>query len=160
MLSDFKKFILRDNVVNLAIGFTVGATFTNVVKSLVNDVIMPPIGYVLGNTDFSNLYLVIKPGNPTPPYDTLSAAQSAGAVTVNYGLFLNNVMSLLIIAFAMYFIIKIASGFNKRLETELGLNLLSTPKKKSHKCPFCYQEINPKATRCPHCTSKIGTNKT
>lgn len=155
MISDFKKFILRDDVVNLAIGFTVGATFTNVVKSLVNDIIMPPIGYILGNTDFSNLYWVIKSGNTPPPYDTLTTAQAAGAVTINYGLFLNNIISLLIIALSMYFIIKLASSFNKRLETELGVKILSNPKKKKPKCPFCFSEINPKATRCPACTSKL-----
>lgn len=108
MINDFKKFILRGNFVDLAIGFTVGAAFSTVAKSFVDDILMPPIGWILGNTDFSNFFILLKPGATEPgPYTTLEAAKTAGAITINYGRFFNNLLSLLVVGIAMYILVKI-----------------------------------------------------
>jgi len=107
MFEDFKRFLVQGNLVELAIGFTVGAAFSTVVKSLVEDIIMPPVGLLLGNADFNNLFYVLQAGSENNgPYATLSEAQAAGAITINYGLFFNNVLSLLIVAVTMFVIIK------------------------------------------------------
>ena len=111
MLQDFKQFILRGNFVDLAIGFTVGAAFSTVAKSFVEDILMPPIGWVLGNTDFSNFFLLLREGTPAGPYRSLEAAATAGAITINFGRFINNLLSLVIVGFAMYLIVKIVNNF-------------------------------------------------
>ncbi len=104
---DFKKFILRGNVVDMAVGIIVGGAFSTIVKSLVDDVVMPPIGLVLGNVDFEDLFIVLREGNQAlPPYPTVEVAQEAGAVTLNYGIFINNVVSFLIIAAVIFFAIR------------------------------------------------------
>jgi large conductance mechanosensitive channel len=105
MFQDFKKFILRGNFVDLAVGFTVGAGFSTVAKSFVEDILMPPIGFIMGNADFSNFFAVLKDGQQPGPYQTLEAAQAAGAITMNFGRFFNNVLSLLLVGFAMYLLI-------------------------------------------------------
>lgn len=117
MFHEFKKFILRGNLVDLAIGFTVGAAFSTVAKSLVDDIIMPPVGWILGNADFSNFFILLKEGTKTAaPYASLEAAETAGAITINYGRFLNNIFTLLIVGFAMFLVIK---AVNKMYDTPL-----------------------------------------
>lgn len=106
MLNEFKKFAMRGNVVDMAVGIIIGASFGTIVKSLVDDIIMPPIGLVLGNVDFSDLFLVLKQGTVAGPYATVEAAQKAGAVTLNYGAFINNVVTFLIVAFAVFLLVR------------------------------------------------------
>ena len=103
MLKEFKEFIIRGNVIDMAVGIIIGAAFGTIIKSLVDDVIMPPIGLLLGKVDFSNLFLVIREGKVAGAYDTLAAAKAAGAVTINYGLFINTIISFLIVAFACFY---------------------------------------------------------
>ena len=146
MVKEFKEFIVKGNALDMAVGIIIGAAFGTVVKSLVEDVIMPPIGLVLGNVDFSNLFLVIKEGATAAPYASLKAAQEAGAVTLNFGLFFNNILSLLIVGFAVFLLVKNINRLQKA-EPE------AAPTTKE--CPFCKSEIAIAASRCPHCTSEI-----
>ena len=150
MLKDFKAFILRGNVVDLAIGIIIGAAFGAIVTSLVNNVIMPPIGIALGQVDFADLMVVIKQGTPVGPYATVEMAKEAGAVTINYGLFINSIISFLIVAAVVFFFIV------------RPLMRLSAPKQPAEpaapttkECPFCYTDISIKAVRCPNCTSQL-----
>ena len=106
MLQEFKKFAMRGNVVDMAVGIIIGASFGSIVKSLVDDVIMPPIGLLLGNVDFSNMFLVLKEGTTPEPYASIAAAKTVGAVTLNYGLFINSVVSFTIVAFAVFLLIR------------------------------------------------------
>ncbi len=158
MIKEFKKFILRGSLVDLAIGFTVGASFSTVARSLVDDILMPPIGFLMGSTDFSNLMLVLKDGNPPPPYIGPEQAQAAGAITLNWGQFINNLLALLIVALAMFVVIK---AFN-RLENEIGGIAGKGKKAKddelptSKKCPYCLSTVPYLATRCPECTSTLA----
>ena len=147
MLKEFKEFALRGNVIDMAVGIVVGAAFGTIVKSLVADVIMPPVGLLLGGVDFANLFILLKPGSPAGPYAALTEAQAAGAVTVNYGLFLNNVVSFVIVAFVMFLLIR---GLN-RLQKQEAPPAEPTTKE----CPYCLSTIPLKATRCPHCTSEL-----
>jgi large conductance mechanosensitive channel len=117
MLKEFKEFAMRGNVVDMAVGIIIGAAFGTIVQSLVNDVIMPPIGLVLGNVDFSNLFVVLKEGTPPGPYPALSDAAKAGAVTVNYGKFLNTIISFLIVAFAVFILVKNINKLRQENET-------------------------------------------
>jgi large conductance mechanosensitive channel len=150
MLKDFKEFAMRGNVVDMAVGIVIGAAFGTIVKSFVDDVLMPPIGLLLGNVDFSNLFITLKDGaKAAGPYASLVAAKAAGAVTLNLGLFINTVISFLIIAFAVFLVIK---GIN-RMKREEAPPAEPTTKE----CPFCLSSIPLKATRCPHCTSELGT---
>lgn len=150
MLTDFKAFIMRGNVVDMAVGIIVGAAFGAIVSSIVKDVIMPPIGLILGNIDFSNLTIVIKEGSTPSPYASLSAAQSAGAVTINYGLFINTLINFLIIAAVVFFFIIRPLAKLQALQKE---SAPATPATKD--CPFCATTIPIKATRCPNCTSEL-----
>ena len=153
-LEEFKKFALRGSVIDLAIGFTVGAAFTTVAKSLVNDIIMPPVGLVLGKTDFSNLYVVLKEGSEslseTAP---LAEAQAVGAVTLNYGFFINNFLALLLVAMVMFFFIRVVSRIDHELDDHFGKSEVDSPSNK--KCTYCRSAIDYQATRCPHCTSEL-----
>ncbi|TWT49320.1 Large-conductance mechanosensitive channel [Rubripirellula amarantea] len=158
IIDDFKKFALRGNMVDLAIGFTVGSAFTTVVKSLVNDVIMPPIGMVTGNADFSDLFWVIQMPDgverPSGGFQTLQAAQDAGAVTLNYGQFFNNCLALLIVAMAMFAIIRLVNRLDDQLDEAFGDKPpASEPTEK--KCDFCRTTIAYRASRCPNCTSEL-----
>jgi len=147
MLKEFKAFAMRGNVVDMAVGIIIGAAFGAIVKSLVDDVIMPPIGMLLGNVDFSNLYVVLKEGvAAAAPYASLADAKKAGAVTVNYGIFINSIISFLIVAFAVFLLIK---NINRLQKEEAP----AAPDTKE--CPFCASTIALKATRCPHCTSEL-----
>lgn len=148
MLEEFKKFALRGNVVDMAVGIIIGGAFGTIVKSLVNDVIMPPIGLLLGGVDFADLFILLKAGDPTPPYLSLADAQAAGAVTVNYGAFINAVISFLIVTFAVFLLIH---GINRLEEEEEAPPAEPTTKD----CPFCLSTVPIKATRCPQCTSEL-----
>jgi large conductance mechanosensitive channel len=153
MLKEFKEFALRGNVMDMAVGIVIGAAFGTIVKSLVEDVIMPPIGLLLGGVDFSDLFVVLRQGTQTPgPYVSLAAAKSAGAVTVNYGAFFNTVVSFLIVAFALFMVVK-AMNELKRKEAAAP-----PPAPSSKKCKFCVTDIPVQATRCPHCTSQLAAS--
>jgi large conductance mechanosensitive channel len=150
MLQDFKAFIMRGNVIDMAVGIIIGIAFGLVVNSLVKDVIMPPIGLALGNVDFTNLFVVLREGLTTPgPYASLAAAQAAGAVSINYGLFINYVVNLLIIAAAVFFlIVRPIAKLQARKKVEPA-----APTTKE--CPYCFTPIPIKASRCPNCTSEL-----
>jgi len=147
MLKEFKEFAMRGNVVDMAVGIIIGAAFGSIAKSLVSDVIMPPIGLALGNVDFTNLFVVLKDGAALAgPYASLADAQKAGAVSINYGAFLNTIVSFLIVSFAVFILIK---GLNK-LKREKPAE---APAEKE--CPHCLLKIPAKATRCAHCTAEL-----
>lgn len=149
MLKEFKEFAMRGNVVDMAVGIIIGASFGSIVKSLVDDVIMPPIGLLMGNVDFSNMYLVLKQGAAAAaPYVSLAEAKKAGAVTLNYGLFVNAVVSFMIVAFAVFMLVR---SINKMRQEQPAAT--ADPSTKS--CPHCFSEIAIKATRCPCCTSAL-----
>lgn len=154
-LEEFKKFALRGNLIDLAIGFTVGAAFSSVAKSLVNDIIMPPIGLALGRADFSDLFFVLAEGEQTPPpYATVAAAQEAGAVTLNYGVFINQLVALLLVALAMFLIIRLVNRVDDQLDDYFGDEPTDTPPT-TKKCRYCRSAIDYQATRCPNCTSEL-----
>ena len=152
MLKDFKAFITRGNVVDMAVGIIIGVAFGAIVSSAVNDVIMPPIGLALGNIDFSDLMIVLKEGATPGPYASLAAAKAAGAVTVNYGQFINTIINFLIIAAVVFFLI--VRPLAKLQEKQKATAPVAAPTTKE--CPFCYSAIPIKATRCPSCTSQLG----
>ena len=148
MLKEFKKFAMRGNVVDMAVGIIIGAAFGTIVKSLVSDIIMPPIGLLLGNVDFTNLFSVLKEGAKTAgPYASLADAQAAGAVTINYGVFINTIISFIIVGFAVFMVIRSMNRLKKEEEVP------AEPTTKD--CPYCLTTIPIKATRCPNCTSKL-----
>ncbi|MCB1044878.1 MAG: large conductance mechanosensitive channel protein MscL [Acidobacteria bacterium] len=149
MLKEFREFAMRGNVVDMAVGIIIGGAFGTIVKSLVSDVIMPPIGLMLGGVDFSDLFLVIREGATAAPYASLAAAKDAGAVTLNYGLFLNAVISFLIVAFSVFVLVK-AMNKLKRKEEEKPAD----PTTKD--CSYCCTEVPIKAVKCPHCTSDLS----
>jgi large conductance mechanosensitive channel len=149
MLKEFKAFALRGNVVDMAVGIIIGGAFGTIVKSLVNDVIMPPIGLLLGGIDFSNLFILLKSGDPAGPYATLADAQAASAVSINYGIFINSVISFLIVALAVFFLIRAINRL-ERQEEEPAAAPTTT------ECPYCLSSIPIKATRCPYCTSELS----
>jgi large conductance mechanosensitive channel len=149
MLKEFKEFALKGNVVDMAVGIIIGAAFGAIVKSLVDDVIMPPIGVLLGGVDFGDLFMVLRDGTPPPPYETLEIAKEAGAATLNYGLFINNILTFLIVAFAVFLLVK---SINRLRRQEQVAPQAPTDKV----CAFCAMTIPIKATRCPHCTSDLS----
>ncbi len=144
MLKEFREFALRGNAVDLAIGVIIGAAFGAIVNSLVSDILMPPIGRILGGVDFSNFFLVLGSGQ----FPSLKAAKDAGAATVNYGVFLNTLINFLIIAGVMFAVVK---GMNRLKREEPA----SAPPATTKDCPFCATAIPLRATRCPHCTSGL-----
>ena len=149
MLKDFKEFAMRGNVVDMAVGIIIGAAFGTIVKSLVADVIMPPIGLLLGNVDFSNLFIVLKEGATAGPFATIAEAQKAGAVTINYGVFINTIISFIIVAFAVFLLIRAINKLQREEE--------APPEEPTTKeCPHCLSTIPIKATRCGHCTSELS----
>ena len=144
------------SVLDLAIGFTVGAAFTTVAKSLVNDIVMPPVGLLLGRTNFSNLYVVLKQSTPPlSPGSPLQEAQAAGAVTINYGLFITNALALALVALVMFCFIRVVNRIDRELDEHLGEQESDTPANK--KCKYCRSAIDYQAVRCPHCTSELDT---
>jgi large conductance mechanosensitive channel len=161
IFDEFKKFALRGNVVDLAVGFTVGAAFSTIARSLVDDIIMPVVGLAVGRVEFSDLYLLLKAGTEAPPpYATLADAQAAGAVTMNYGLFINNILVFLIIAAVMFLLIRLINRFESQIEDELGLGPEKEGEPTTKKCPYCISTIPRKASRCPQCTSELELSST
>lgn len=148
MLKEFKAFALKGNVMDLAVGIIIGGAFGTIVKSLVDDVIMPPIGLLIGGVDFRDFFLLLEPGTAAPPpYATVADAQAAGAVTINYGIFINNVIAFLIVAFAVFLLVRAVN----RLQPEEAAAAPNT-----RDCPYCARAVPMKATRCPECTSEIA----
>ncbi len=146
MLTEFKDFIMRGNVLDLAVAVVIGGAFGKIVSSFVNDILMPPIGLLLGGVDFSNLYFNLSGGE----YASLADAQAAGAATINYGLFINTLIDFLIIAFAIFLVVR---AVNRLQATEKAEEAPAAPTTKT--CPYCFTEIPIQATRCPHCTSQL-----
>jgi large conductance mechanosensitive channel len=148
MWKDFKAFIMRGNVLDLAVAVVIAGAFGAIVKSAVDDIIMPPIGLLLGGIDFSNLFVLLKSGPKAPaPYASLADAKAAGAVTLNYGLFLNTVITFLIVALAVFVVVRIASRFAAK-------PAVAPPNTKA--CPYCTLSIPLAATRCPNCTAQVA----
>jgi large conductance mechanosensitive channel len=148
MLKEFKEFAMRGNVLDMAVGIIIGAAFGTIVNSFVADVIMPPIGLLLGNIDFSNLFAVLKEGKVAGPYASLAAAKEAGAVSINYGFFISTIITFLIVAFAVFLLIR---NVNKFVQQQKAAPPVPTTKE----CPYCLSTIPIKATRCGHCTSEL-----
>jgi large conductance mechanosensitive channel len=151
VLKDFKAFIMRGSVVDLAVGIIIGVAFGAIVSSFVKDVIMPPIGLALGKVDFANLFVVLHQGTVAGPYPSLAAAQAAGAVSINYGVFINTLVNFIIVAAVVFFFIvrPIAQMHARQKAKE------SAPAPNTKECPYCYTTIAIKATRCPNCTSEL-----
>jgi large conductance mechanosensitive channel len=148
--NEFKKFISRGNVMDMAVGIIIGSAFTKIVNSLVADIIMPPLGILLGNIDFSSWFIVLKSGATTvAPYVSLEAAKTAGATTLNIGFFINSIISFLIVAFVIFSLLKIIN----RLKDEKNSEVQEPTTKE---CPYCFSKINIKATKCPHCISDLN----
>lgn len=150
MWQDFKAFAARGNVLDMAVGIVVGIAFGTTVQSFVNDVLMPPIGLAIGGVDFQDLFLVLKPGSPSGPYETLEAANAAGAVTLRWGIFVNAALTFLIVVLVMFLFVRYVV---RRMEAAKGAKAEAAPRT----CGFCRQEVAREASRCPHCTSEIGT---
>ena len=143
MLREFKEFALRGNVIDMAIGLIIGAAFGKIVTSFVNDILMPPIGLLLGNVDFSNLFVNLS----GQPYATLAEAQAAGAATINYGLLINTVLDFVIVAFVVFLFVRQVNRMRREEE--------APPAEPTKECPHCLSTVPLKATRCPHCTSEL-----
>jgi large conductance mechanosensitive channel len=147
MLEEFRKFAIRGNVVDMAVGIIIGGAFGTIAKSLVEDVLTPPLGLLLGNVDFNDLFLLIKSGTAVPPpYLTLADAQNAGAVTINYGVFFSNIISFLLVALAMFLVVR---AINRMQRAD------KAPSLSTKTCPHCATEIPLTARKCPHCTSVL-----
>ena len=157
IFSEFKKFAMRGNVMDMAVGIIIGAAFTKIVDSLVKDILMPPLGLLMGKIDFANLFFVLKDGTPAAPYASLDAAKTAGAVTLNVGFFINAIISFVIVAFAVFILIKIMNTLQEKLEKKEEAPAPAEPTTK--KCPYCDSEISIKATKCPHCTADLEDHK-
>ena len=146
MGKEFREFIMKGNVVDMAVGIIIGAAFVAIVKSLVDDIIMPPVGLALGNLDFSSFFAVLKAGKVPPPYETIAQAKAAGAVTLNYGIFINTIISFVIVAFCVFMLVKNVN----RLKRE------PAPAEPTMKeCPYCLSTIPLAAVKCAHCTADI-----
>lgn len=143
MLSEFRTFIMRGNMIDLAVGIVIGAAFTGVVTSFVNDLLMPPIGLLLGRVDFANLFVTLGSGS----FPTIAAAKAAGVPTWNYGLFINTIINLLIVGFAVFLVVK-------QVNRMRGPEPVAPPTTRD--CPACTMAIPLKARRCPHCTSEVA----
>lgn len=148
MINEFKTFVMRGNVIDMAVGIIIGGAFTKIVNSMVADIMMPPLGLLMGKVDFSNWFVVLKQGAQEGPYASLAAAQAAGATTLNVGTFLNAIISFVIVALCIFLLIKVINRLNAPKE---AAPVAPTTKK----CPFCCSEIALEATRCPHCTSEL-----
>lgn len=149
---EFSTFAIKGNVVDMAVGIIIGAAFGKIVDSMVKDIIMPPMGWLMGKVDFTNLYFTLPTsiGGEIPKYPTLEAAQEAGAVTINYGLFINTLISFVFVSFAVFLLIKFINKLRANAEEKAVEEAPSTKT-----CPKCFSEININATKCPHCTADI-----
>ena len=148
MLKEFKEFAMRGNVIDMAVGIIIGAAFGTIVNSLVQDVIMPPIGLLLGNVDFSNIFIVLKEGKVAGPYASVAAARSAGAISINFGMFVNTIISFILVAFAVFLFVKTINRLRRQEEAPPA-----APTTKE--CNYCFSKIPIQATRCPNCTSEL-----
>jgi len=144
MIKEFKEFAMRGNMIDLAVGFIIGAAFTSIVNSLVNDIIMPPIGMLIGKVDFANLFLSLD----GTTYASLDAAKAAGVATFNYGLFINSVINFLIVAFVVFLLVRAINRMARKPEP-------APAEPTTKECPYCISNIPIKATRCPNCTSEL-----
>jgi len=144
MFKEFKEFVMRGNVLDLAIGIIIGGAFGKIVTSFVNDILMPPIGVILGKVDFANLFINLS----GQPYTSLADAKTAGAATINYGLFINNVIDFIIVALAIFMLVKAVNQMRRQPEPAPAVPT-------AKECPYCLSSIPIKATRCPHCTSQL-----
>jgi large conductance mechanosensitive channel len=154
MLAEFRKFALRGNLIDLAVGIIIGSAFTAIVSSLVNDILMPPLGLLLGGVDFAEFFALLKAGDPAGPYATLADAQAAGAVTINYGIFINAIITFLIVAFVVFVLVRSIN----RLEEQMRKKEEEAPAEPTTKdCPYCLSTIPLKATRCAYCTAELAT---
>lgn len=142
MLKEFKEFAMRGSLLDLAIGIILGASFGRVVTSFVNDILMPPIGRLIGGLDIANLFIVLRGG----PFRTVAAAKAAGVPTINYGLFLNAIIDFVVVAFVLFLLIRQVNRMQRKPEVTATTN----------PCPFCLSIIPLKAVRCPHCTSELA----
>jgi large conductance mechanosensitive channel len=143
VFKEFKEFAMKGNIVDLAVGVIIGGAFGKIVTSLVNDIIMPLVGILMGKVDFSNLFVALGEGN----FKTIQEAKDAGVATINYGVFINNIIDFLIVAFSIFIFLKQISRFTKKKE--------EAPVQDKKKCKYCYTDINIEATRCPNCTSEL-----
>lgn len=148
MLKEFKEFAVKGNIMDLAIGVIIGGAFGKIVTSLVNDIIMPLIGLLLGKVDFTNLFLVLGEVPEGQKLLTLEAAKESGVATLNYGLFINNIIDFLIVAFSMFLVMRQINRFTRKKEPEAVVI-------ETKQCKYCYSDIHKEATRCPHCTSEV-----
>ena len=149
MFKEFGEFLKRGSLIDMAIGIAVGTAFATIAKSLVDDIIMPPIGMMLGNVEFANLFLLLRQGDPAGPYATLDAAREAGAVAIAYGSFINNVLTFVVIAAVFFMILR---SLNKLRREEPG----EPAESRTKPCPFCITTVPAHATRCPACTSTLS----
>jgi large conductance mechanosensitive channel len=149
MFKEFREFAMRGSVLDMAVGIIIGAAFGAIVTSLVADVLMPPIGLLLGRVDFANLYVLLTAGQTPGPYASLAAAHQAGAVTLNYGAFINKIISFLIVAFALFLMIRSMNRMKRKAEAP-------APAPATKECPFCATAVPLKAVRCPQCTSELA----
>ena len=149
MLKEFKEFALKGNVMDMAVGIIIGAAFTTIVNSLVNDVIMPPLGVLIGNLDFSDFYILLKDGKVPGPYYTVASAKAAGAVTISYGIFLNHVVNFLIVTAAIFITVKNLNRLKRVSEP------VAVPPPDTRECPFCLSKVPLKATVCAFCTNRM-----
>jgi large conductance mechanosensitive channel len=153
MLKEFREFAIKGNVIDMAVGIIIGGAFGAVVNSLVNDIIMPPIGLLLGKVDFANLFIDLTGGG----YQSLVDAQEAGAATLNYGLFINTLINFLIVAFAVFLLVKGVNQSRTLAEELAGKKKEEAPAEPTTKeCPYCFSTVAIKATRCPNCTSELS----
>lgn len=150
MFKEFREFAVRGSVLDMAIGIIIGAAFTPIVASLVDDVIMPPIGLLLGGVEFKDFFVLLREGDPGGPYLTVAAAQEAGAVTINYGVFVNTVITFILVAFAVFLLVK---AINRMRREEEGA---APDEPVSKKCPHCLSDIPSNAGRCAYCTSELA----
>ena len=146
MFGEFRKFAARGNVVDMAVGLILGAAFGAIVKSAVDDVLMPPVGLLTGGMDFSDQYVLLRAGDPAGPYPSLEQAKAAGAVTLNYGLLVNNIVSFLLVAFAVYLLVRAVNRMRRE----------EPPPPDTKSCPYCKTDIPLGAVRCPNCTSELA----
>lgn len=149
VLAEFKEFAVKGNVIDMAVGIIIGGAFSPIVTSLVNDIIMPPIGMILGNVDFSNLYIPVN--NIGQHFDSLEAAKAAGTVTINYGVFINTLITFTIVSFAVFILVK---GINK-LKADQKKEEVAEAEATTKECPYCCSEINIKAKKCAFCGSDV-----
>ena len=153
---EFKTFAVKGNVIDMAVGIIIGAAFGKVVNSVVADIIMPPMGWLMGKVDFTNLYFTLPNAQgEIVTYPSLAAAQAAGAVTINYGLFINTIINFIIVAFAVFLLIKFINKLRATVEKKEEAKETAIEEATTKECPRCFSTINIKATKCPHCTSEI-----